>query len=100
MIVNNIWMERVIGDCREWFLIVESAFVTWTAFSAFWEVIRCSECQTFNDEILLGQPPVALNKLGWCFDCSLETVASPSPVVEAIEEAEWPESKSESTEFF
>ena len=69
--------------------------VTWTAFSAFPEVMRCWACQILVGESFEGRPPTALGRRECCLEWSLDMADGLTPVLLAMASPELPESSKE-----
>ena len=92
------WWQMVLG-WRGWLITLESVLVTWTAFSALWDEIRWIAWWILAGESLAGRPPTDFWRSECFLEWSLDIAAVLTPVLDAMERMEWPESSWERMAF-
>ena len=88
-IPDSLRHRRTVLGWSGWSIMVESVLATWTAFSAFLEVIRWTACRMLWEESFDGRPPYDLERLEWCLEQSLEILETLQPIIVAIWWALW-----------
>ena len=88
------WRQTILAE-RGWLIMLVRALVTWTAFSALPEVMRCWACQILVGESFEGWPPTALGRREYYLEQSLDMADGLTPVLLTMTSPEWPESSKE-----